>query len=297
MSSVRRPAVAGEFYEGREEALRSSLDECFRHPLGPGATPALNPDEAGEIEAIVSPHAGYMFSGPAAAHGYRALAADGVPEAIIILGPSHYTADPVGAVSLAQAWRTPLGEARVDRELGQSLAEATPLLEVDETPHQSEHSLEVQVPFLQFIYADRMPGIVPICLRSHALRGIEEVVEGARRLGETMAETVEGGRVVLVASTDLSHQVPQEVAEREDRLALNAIEAMEPDRLLRTVYERGISMCGPVPVAVALSWCRARGGQTVELLQYYTSGDIIGERRAVVGYASLVARRSGGVGT
>ena len=296
MAVVRQPAVAGQFYEGRQEALKASIEECFQHPLGPDSLPELNASGTGEIQVVVSPHAGYMFSGPAAAHGYHALAADGLPEAAIILGPSHYTAERAGAVSLAEAWRTPLGDARVDRSLAESLVAASPLLEADETPHQSEHSLEVQVPFLQFIFGDQMPGIVPICIRAHAMRGIEEVIEGAKALGETIAEVVGSRRVVIVASTDMSHQVPHEVAAREDGLALDAIEALEPERLLRTVYERRISMCGPVPVAIALHWSAARGAQHAEFLKYYTSGDIIGDRRAVVGYASLVVRRRGGAG-
>ncbi|MBN1461150.1 MAG: AmmeMemoRadiSam system protein B [Armatimonadetes bacterium] len=296
MAAVRPPAVAGQFYEGRQAALQSSIEDCFKHPLGPGSVPTLNLAGPGEIQAVVSPHAGYMFSGPAAAHGYHALAADGLPEAVIMLGPSHYTADRVGAVSMAEAWRTPLGEAKVDRALGQSLVDASPLLEADETPHRSEHSLEVQVPFLQYIFGESMPGIVPICIRAHVMEGIDAVIEGARNLGETIAEVVGSRRVVVVASTDLSHQVPHEVAAREDRRALDAIEAGEPERLLRTVYERGISMCGPVPVAIALNWSAVRGAQHAEQLKYYTSGDIIGDRHAVVGYASLVVRRPGGQG-
>jgi AmmeMemoRadiSam system protein B len=294
MTGVRQPAVAGQFYEGRKEALTASIQECFLHPLGPGSLPKADPGGPAAISAVVSPHAGYMYSGAAAAHAYYALAADGIPDTVIILGPSHYSASRRAAVSLADAWRTPLGEAAVDVELGRELAQASPLVEEDEQAHQSEHSLEVQVPFLQFVYSDRMPKIVPLCIRSHPMHDVEAIVTDAEGLGQAMAAVVGSRRVVLVASTDFSHQVPQDVAERQDRLALDAIEAMDPGSLVRTVFGRNISMCGPVPVAIALFFCLAWGAHQAELLCYYTSGDIIGDRRSVVGYASLVIRHQGG---
>lgn len=294
MAEVREPAVAGRFYEGRRERLEASLRECFLHPLGPGRLPTPAADAPGLISALVSPHAGYMFSGPAAAHGFAALAADGVPEVAVILGPSHYAADRRGAVSLAESWRTPLGLARVDRELGARLISATPLLVADEAPHRPEHSLEVQVPFLQFAYGERAPRLCPICLRSHPFGSVEELAEDAQEIGEAIAAALGDRRAVVIASTDLSHQVPHAVAERQDRLAIEAILACDPHGLLRTVAQHDISMCGPVPVAVALFFCRAQGPHQAELLRYYTSGDVIGDRSAVVGYGSLVLRRAGG---
>lgn len=294
MPEVRRPAVAGQFYEGSEEALSAALRDCFLHPLGPGSLPDVNPEGPAQIDALVSPHAGYMFSGPAAAHAFSALAADGVPEVVVILGPSHYVAARRAAVSLVDAWRTPLGDIPVDTDLGRRLLESSALLEENEQPHREEHSLEVQVPFLQFIYAPRLPKIVPICVRSYPSGDIESVIADAEGLGTAIAEAAGATRAVLVASTDFSHQVPHDVAEREDKHALKAIEALDAAGLLRTVYTRGISMCGPVPVAVAIAYCRARGAQHAEMLRYYTSGDILGDRRGVVGYASFAIRRQGG---
>lgn len=295
MTGVRQPAVAGQFYEGRKEALTASIQECFLHPLGPGSLPKVNAEGPAAISAVVSPHAGYMYSGAAAAHGYHALAADGIPDTVVLLGPSHYSASRRAAVSLVDAWRTPLGDAAVDVELGRELAEALPLVEEDEQAHQSEHSLEVQVPFLQFVYSERMPKILPLCIRSHPMHEVDAVVADAKEMGEGIAEVIGSRRVVVLASTDLSHQVPQEVAERQDRYALDAIEAMDPRSLVRTVFGRNISMCGPVPVAIALFFCLARGPHQPELLRYYTSGDIIGDRRAVVGYASFAIWHQGGI--
>ena len=294
MSGVREAAVAGRFYEGTRESLIASLEECFLHSLGPGSLPKPAANGPGLIDAIISPHAGYMFSGPAAARGFAALAADGIPDAAIIIGPSHYTAARVGAVSLADAWSTPLGTVPVAADLGRELIDETPLLEADENAHRLEHSLEVQVPFLQFTYPDQVPDICPICIRSHPTGGTRQLAEDARSLGETIAGVVGSRRAVIVASTDFSHQVTHAVAERQDRLALDAALALDPERLLHTVSEQRISMCGPVPVAVAISFCLARGPHEAKLLCYYTSGDIIGDNAAVVGYASLVLSRTGG---
>jgi AmmeMemoRadiSam system protein B len=237
-----------------------------------------------------------MYSGPAAAQAFAALAADGTPETVIIIGPSHYAAARGGAVSLVDAWRTPLGEVPIDRGLGARLVETSPLLEADEAAHDLEHSLEVQVPFLQFVYADRVPKICPICIRSYPGRDIDRLTEEARLIGEAIAAATASCRAAVIASTDFSHHVPHDVAQRQDRLALDAILELDAGALLRTVYESDISMCGPVPVAIALSFCLARGECQPELLCYYTSGDITGERSGVVGYASLVIRTTGGDG-
>lgn len=294
MSGVREPAVAGRFYEGTEETLLASLRECFLHPLGPGSLPETASDGPRLIDAIISPHAGYMFSGPAAAHGFATLAADGIPDTAVILGPSHYHSARRGAVSLAEGWRTPLGTVPVDRDLGRELIAATPLLEADDRAHILEHSLEVQLPFLQFISPHAPPKICPTCIRSHPIGDPAALIADAKALGEAIAQALGPRKAVLIASTDFSHQVPHDVAERQDRLALDAILALDPEGLLQTVYENDISMCGPVPVAVAISFCLARGPHQARLLRYYTSGDIIGERGAVVGYASVVLRRAAG---
>lgn len=288
MEGIRQPAVAGRFYERSAASLRASLQDCFLHPLGPGQVPEVNPAGPGALHALVSPHAGYMFSGPAAAHGFAALAADGVPETAIILGPSHHASDRRAALSLVRAWQTPLGEAPIDQEVGRELLAASDLLEVDERTHAPEHSLEVQVPFLQFLYGERVPKLVPVCVRAHPFGDASQLAMDAEALGQAIARTLGTRRVVIIASTDLSHQVPQEVARRQDQMALGAILAVAPEELLQTVVSHGITMCGSVPVAIALGAVRALGVTQGRQLCYYTSGDIIGDYDAVVGYASVV---------
>ena len=161
------------------------------------------------------------------------------------------------------------------------------LVEIDDHAHAREHSLEVQVPFLQFIYRARLPKLLPICIRTQPFSSLEKANQAAKVLGETLKTLLGDRRAVVIASTDFSHQVPQQVAERQDGLAREQIEQMQPAGLLQTVVAHDISMCGSIPVAVALWYALARGARSGELLCYYTSGDIVGEQAAVVGYASL----------
>jgi len=294
MPRVREPAVAGYFYAGRREALLADLRGCFLHALGPGRLPQVAAEGPGMVDALVSPHAGYMFSGPAAAHGFAALAEDGVPETVVILGPSHSAAARTAAVSLVEAWRTPLGEVPVDVELGHALMEATPLLVADEHCHAQEHSLEVQVPFVQFVYGARTPAICPVCIRAHPYDPLEQLIADSEQLGQALAKVLAGRRAVLIASSDFSHRIPHQQAQRQDKLALDQILALDPAGLLRTVAKHHITTCGPIAVAIALACCRATGPHRAELLRYYTSGDITDSRLEVVGYASVVIRRTGG---
>jgi len=293
MRGVREAAVAGAFYESSREALVASLRDCFLHELGPGALAQVAAGGPGRVRAVVSPHAGYIYSGPAAALAIAALAEDGVPETAVILGPSHYTSDRRVALSSAAAWRTPLGEVPVDVDLAGQLLKSSDLFEVDEQVHAREHSLEVQLPFLQFVYGERAPKICAVCVRAHPYGAPDDLVADARELGEALAEALRGRRAVVIASTDFSHHLPQELAQSQDRLALEAILNLDPEGLLHTVAEHDISMCGPVPVAIALFAALRQGPCETKLLRHYTSGDVTGDRHSVVGYASLALSTGG----
>lgn len=147
------------------------------------------------------------------------------------------------------------------------------------------------MPFLQFVYGERVPKICAVCVRSHPYRAPDELAADTRELGEALAGALTGRRAVLIASTDFSHHLPQELAQSQDRLALEAILNLDPEGLLHTVAEHDISMCGPVPVAIALFSALRQGPCETALLRYYTSGDVTGDRHSVVGYASLVVSR------
>ena len=280
---VREPAVAGQFYAGSSGRLRDEVAAAFRHRLGPGDLPELADAGPRDLIALVSPHAGYMYSGPAAAHGFAALAADGSPDIVVILGPSHRGGGAPIAVSGASAWRTPLGEVPVETELSRRLAEATGAA-IDDSAHAAEHSLEVQVPFLQALLGEGWR-LVAAVIADHRPAPL-------RRFGEGLADVLQGLNALIVASTDFSHYVPQAMAEENDRLAIDAILNLDGDGLLATVDRHGISMCGAAPVAATLFAACRMGARSARLLRYCTSGDTSGDYSAVVGYASIAISRA-----
>jgi AmmeMemoRadiSam system protein B len=282
---MRKPVVAGAFYAGTESSLRRQIEDCFKHALGPGALPGPASKAEPRILGLVSPHAGYMYSGPVAAHGFYALASQGKPEAVVVLGPNHSGLGADVAVSQQDRWQTPLGEMELDHDLGQSIIAASPVAQWDDSAHSAEHSIEVQVPFLQFIYGGTV--------RLVAISMLRQDLGTSRELGQALAAALKGRDALIVASSDFSHYEPQSSASRKDHLALEAILDQSPERLEKTVRSQSISMCGPGPVMAMLTACKALGADQARLLCYATSGDITGDRSRVVGYASvaITARR------
>jgi AmmeMemoRadiSam system protein B len=278
---VRPAAVAGQFYPSEAGALRAMVRDCYAGPLGPGEAPAVG-DGPRRVVGIVAPHAGYEYSGPCAAWAYAEAARDGRPEAAVILGVNHRGMGAPLALSPARGWQTPLGTAPLARELAEKLRARTPLLEPDARAHAWEHSLEVQVPFLQFVYGD-LP-ILPIAIGRASL-------EAVLALGAALGALAREHDLLLVASTDFSHQVSAEVAARQDRLALEQIATMQPLGLVQTVAERGITMCGVLPTAVLLTAALAAGAGEARVLHYHTSGDVTGDRAQVVGYGAAAIYR------
>jgi hypothetical protein len=274
---VRRPAVAGTFYPAEPAALRRELDACFLHPLGPGSPPDL---DARIPLAVVSPHAGIVYSGPFAAHAYAAL---GAPKIAIVLGPNHYGIGAPLALSSAAAWRTPLGEVALDVETASLLRDACPALEVDDRAHAREHSIELQLVFLQRALGSDVR-IVPIALARHDL-------DTLHLLGRALAlAAVERGAVV-VASTDLSHYLPEAETHARDRRLVERIEALDVAGLVDLVA-RGESMaCGAAGVIAVIVAARELGVKEARLLAYGTSGDTGGPLDAVVGYSALRIER------
>jgi len=293
MDSIRQPAVAGTFYSDGAESLREQIEWCFTHALGPGRIPEVAEKHAGGLLGLISPHAGLVYSGPAAAWGYAALAADGPPPLAVLIGPSHTGLGAPLAVSGASAWTTPLGEVPVAVEAARALIAADDAFAFDDLACQMEHSLELQVPFLQFLFDDAVP-ILPIVVRggsASAARSAQTMSldDRAASLAALLRDT--GG--VIVASTDLSHFESQAAANAKDRVVLDAVTALDPEGLLREVDAQDISMCGVLPVAGALMAARRLDASAPDLLHYHTSGDIAGGQDQVVGYASLTFARGG----
>ncbi len=271
---MRYPAVAGRFYPLRKEDLVRDIEACFRHRLGPGM-----PGPEGSARCIVSalcPHAGYMASGMNAAHVYKRIKEDGLPETYVIIGPDHYGV-PFDFVMCSDEYLTPMGPCKVDRDMIGALKGSVP---DSANAHRLEHSVEVQVPFIQYIDPD--PHIVPIIMS-------RQDPATARRLGEVITKACEGRNVVIIASSDMSHYVPKQRAAALDAEVIEKIAALDADGIFQVVRSKGISACGYGPIAAAII---ASGPDSVEVLKYSDSHDSLGgDPAAVVGYASAVMCR------
>lgn len=264
--SVREPAVAGTFYPGRAAELERQLDHLI---------PA-RPDHH-RLLACVAPHAGYVYSGAVAGGLFGHLE---LPRRVLVMGPNHTGIGARVAAAPDDAWGTPIGPQPLDRDLALRLAERYPGVAVDSTAHRSEHSIEVQLPFL----TRRRPDIqvLPLCLKH---LGLDECLA----LGEAIAEVAEelDEPLGIVASSDMSHFVPDDEARTLDHRAIDAMLARDPRGLYETVHRDGISMCGVVPATVAITAANLLGAISAHLTGYATSGDASGDYRSVVGYAGI----------
>jgi AmmeMemoRadiSam system protein B len=279
---ARQPTVAGRFYEPTRDGLTRQIEQCFLSAHGPGRLPVDQPISDAQLIALVSPHAGYMCSGYAAAYGFGRLAEGPRPDTAIVLGVNHHGVGAPIAVDTSEPWQTPLGIMEIDGDLARAIAESG-AAEADAEAHRGEHSVEVQLPFLQYLWSG--VGFVPIVLGLSP--SSSSTRERAAQLGRAIAKASAGRRVVLIASTDLSHYEPPDVAERMDKQAIRQMLSLDPDGLLDVVVEQGISMCGAVPTAATLYAAREMGAKTAELLKYDTSGHVLGDKSPVVGYASI----------
>jgi AmmeMemoRadiSam system protein B len=261
----REPAVAGRFYTDDPRALAREVDDLLAAPRA--RAPALG---------VVAPHAGYVYSGGIAGAVYASVA---LPPRAIVLGPNHTgLGRPAALWPAGGGWGTPLGLVPVDAGLTEALASG-PGIELDRAAHLREHSLEVQLPFLQRARQD--VAIAALCLGPLDLAACEEV-------GRTVAAAAREAGALVVASSDMSHYVTAEVAREKDQLAIDRILALDPEGLHRTVRRERISMCGVIPATVMLFAARALGATRAELVRYGNSGDVSGDQRHVVGYAGLV---------
>lgn len=260
--------MAGRFYPGRREDLRSSVDRLLAG-AGPGDAAV----------AVVAPHAGYVYSGQIAGLVYGSVQ---VPDAVIVLCPNHTGAGARGAVMTKGAFATPLGEVPIHARLA-ALVQAKGGLTEDARAHAGEHAIEVHLPFL--LARNPRVSFVPICLAG-------STSDACLKLGAAIAEAVRelGEPVLLVASTDMSHYISAADAARLDRLALARVEAMDPAGLYDTVVAHDISMCGFIPTTVVLEAARRLGATTARLVRYGNSGETSGDLDHVVGYAGLVIR-------
>ncbi len=266
---IRQPAVAGQFYPGTAEELRAAIDGLVDKEV-----------VKEEVIGLVSPHAGYIYSGPVAGATISRIK---FRDTFIVIGPNHTGMGKPFSIMTEGAWQTPLGEVAIDSELARQIRDDSSHLEEDTAAHQNEHSVEVQIPFLQYFKPDVK--IVPIVLASASADVLKEI-------GREIAGAVSRLKrpVVILASSDMTHYEPQAAAAEKDRQAIGAILDMDEDKLLERVAGLGISMCGYVPVVAMMAAARELGAGTAELVKYQTSGDISGDYGRVVGYAGIILK-------
>ena len=279
MAKIRRPTQAGAFYEGNAESLKKQIEDCFLHKFGPGKIPEVVEAGTRKIVGLVCPHAGYMFSGSVAAHAYYELALDGTPEVFVIFGPNHTGYGSALAVMNEGVWRTPLGDVEVDSETANQIVRESRIVDVDDSAHRFEHSIEVQLPFLQYLYGSKFK-IVPICF-------LMQDLSSAREVGQAVAKVLADKNAVIIASSDMTHYEPHERAVKKDRLALEAVEAMDEAKFYSIIETQRVSACGYGPIAALITAAKILGAKEAKLLCYKTSGDVIGDYSSVVGYAAV----------
>ena len=276
---IRYPSQAGAFYAGSSESLKKQIESCFTHRFAVGVVPKVIEEGPRKILGLICPHAGYMYSGPVAANSYYRLALDGRADEFVILGPNHYGVGSGLAIMDGGVWHTPLGDVEVDGDLAKEIVRASGLIDVDGSAHQHEHSIEVQIPFLQYLYGSSFK-IVPICFRMQDL-------ESSREVGNTLAEVLIERNTVIIASTDMTHYESQRRAEEKDKKAIDAILKMDENLLYTTIESYNISACGYGPVIALVVAAKKLDAENAELLSYRTSGDTTGDKSSVVGYASI----------
>lgn len=268
---LRHPAVAGRFYPGNPEDLRT---EALAY-LSPKTS-----TEAAPINAIgcIAPHAGYMYSGHVAGAVFARIV---IPRLCVVMCPNHTGKGHPLALMGEGAWETPLGDVPIDDQLASALKQRFPALQEDSAAHRAEHAVEVELPFLQLLQPHLR--FVPIALGTGQLETLEQ-------LGLALADVIsqQSEPVLMVASSDMNHYESDTVTRAKDHRAIERILTLDPRGLHEVVTQQNVSMCGFGPAVATLTAARALGAKSAELVKYATSGDISGDREMVVGYAGVV---------
>jgi AmmeMemoRadiSam system protein B len=291
MHSIRKPAVAGQFYAGTKNQLIKQINTSYLDSHGPGSLPEIR-QKPPRILGIIVPHAGYIYSGPIAAHAYHFLANHGFADIFIIIGPNHTGSGTGVSLMTKGSWQTPLGETTINTELAQIIYQG--IIDTDTTAHLYEHSLEVQLPFLQHIAQPQNHfDIIPICM-------MMQDTQTSLEIGQILANAIQKSKknIVMIASSDFSHvgfnyntmpppnQQVDEYATTQDHKAIKHILNIDPEGLIQTIHTHKISMCGYGPVAAVLTASKILKASEVNLLKYGTSYEVH-PSTSCVGYAAL----------
>jgi MEMO1 family protein len=290
MRAVRNAVVAGQFYPGSEKHLKQQIQDCFLDRRGYGKPPVVQKKQ-GPLKGLVVPHAGFIYSGAIASHAYGRLAEQGFAETFIILGPNHTGMGSGVSVMTTGAWKTPLGTVTIDEELAGSIA--TGIIDADPSAHTYEHSIEVQLPFLQYLSPENAFEFVPICMM---MQDYDTVLDVSGILVDAIHRTKK--RIIIIASSDFSHagfnyhSAPppgmrvDQYATQQDNQAIQQILALNPQQLIDTVEQQNITMCGSGPVASMLLAAKKLKATTAELLKYGTSYEVHPDS-SCVGYGAI----------
>ena len=277
---LRQPAVAGAFYPDNPEKLIELIESSFLDDAGVGHIPKLKSFEDKDYPInVMVPHAGYQYSGAIASHGYCKIVENGFPEVFIIISPNHTGFGSEISVFNEGSWITPLGNVEVDAEFADAVIDASDFASADFTAHIREHSIEVQLPFLQYFSDDFK--IVPITMGRQNFVTSSDLAKAIFEAAEKLDKSY-----CVIASTDLSHFNNQEKANKVDAFVLEDIEEMNEFKLFEEVVQYNITMCGYGPVMATMSLSKKVNKNTSEILAYGTSGDVSGDFTSVVGYAS-----------
>lgn len=282
---LREPAVAGAFYPDNPENLKVAIEDSFLSPFGVGKIPEDIKKFDGKDYPIniMAPHAGYIYSAPIASHSYYKIAEYGIPDVFIILSPNHTGFGSEISVFNKGEWKTPFGLVEVDNEFAEEIISDSEIASADFSAHVSEHAIEVQLPFLQYLSNNFK--IVPIVMGTQSLITASDLSSSIVKAGEKS-----GKSYCIIASTDLSHFNTQERANEVDGFVLEDIEKMDELKLMEEIIQYNITMCGYGPVITTILSSKLTGKNSSEILAYGTSGDISKDFSNVVGYASGIFR-------
>lgn len=283
MSAYRRkPSVSGIFYSSDKEQLVSELKGCFMNKIfGPGQLPPS--DQVRKIYGIVSPHAGYLYSGSVAANGYYSISSSKFNN-VILVGPNHYGLGSYVATTMDGTWEFPIGDALVNPQVAEDIASKATSMDFDEFAHSRDHCLEVQIPFL--LYTSEKFRIVPIILTNQDEYVALEV--GSAISGTVKERTSKEEEFMLIASSDFTHYESNSEAHRKDSQLIKSILSLDISAFYSTLRQYNVSACGYGAIATIMVAAKNLGATKGELLRYATSGDVTGDKSSVVGYSSIL---------
>jgi AmmeMemoRadiSam system protein B len=270
---IRTPAVAGMFYPKQKSDLEESIRQCISHKFGVGTN-----TEGVRIFGAVCPHAGYMYSGPVATHSHQNIAKQDF-ELAVVIGPNHWGLGCGIATMKDTEWETPLGMVEVDSDAAIQINKTSKIIEIDFFSHVKDHSIEVQIPMLQF--CKKKFKILPIILN-------EQDYEFAQEVGSAIADLAKSKKLVIIGSSDFTHYEPNEFAHSQDKALIEPILDLDVEKFYQILHDRRVSACGYGAIASTMIACKMLGAKKGKLLKYATSGDITGDKGSVVGYASII---------